>query len=302
LGKVFKALNKVQQADEPEVIKSSTEIDKLHEQTSHGNKAAPQQSAKTVKTVNNLFEKTTETDTALQKVDERLIAFTESSSPVAESFRRLRNRILHPPQGEPARSILVTSVLPEEGKSFICANLAIIMAQSMEQHALMVEGDLRRPSLANLFGLNNDRGLVNFLQDGHDISNLIKDTGFKKLSIIPSGPPPINPAELLDSKKMSAIIEELVRRHPDRFILIDSPPMTAASEIAVLSKYVDGVILVVRYGKSRREHVKEIADMIGKEKIIGVVFNAFEMSKLQTPLQTTYQYYYKNNYDTYQQK
>ena len=257
----------------------------------------PQMHLQNATTKPNLFEMTSEGDSAMRKIDERLVTVTASSSSVTESFRRLRNTILHPPKGKPARSILVTSALPEEGKGFVCANLAIIMAQGMEQHALMVEGDLRRPTLAGLFGLDNDRGLVNYLQDGEDISTLIKDTGFKKLSIIPSGPPPINPAELLDSTKMSAVIEELVKQYHDRFIIIDSPPMTAASETVVLSKYVDGVILVVRWGRSRREQVKELVELMGKEKIIGVVFNAVELNLLESKLQKRYQGYY-NYYAT----
>jgi protein-tyrosine kinase len=295
LGKVFKALNRVQQTDKPDVVES-TPFSRLPEQHHHSS-IETTSSLQVAGNKRNLFEKTEEADIALQKVDERLITLTESSSPVAESFRRLRNKILHPTEGEPAKSILVTSVLPNEGKSFICANLAIIMAQSMEKHALMVEADLRRPSLAELFGLSNAGGLVNYLQDGQEIGTLIKDTGFKKLSMIPCGPPPINPAELLDSKKMSAIVEELVKRYSDRFILIDSPPMTAASEIAVLAKYVDGVILVVRWGKSRREQVKELVDLIGKTKILGVVFNAYEINMLQSTLQKHYQGYY-NYYNT----
>jgi exopolysaccharide/PEP-CTERM locus tyrosine autokinase len=294
LGKVFKALNRAQQTDETEVAKPI-----LVEPTPELPHSPPEEQQKHVQSAkkdHHPFEMTSETDAAMRKIDERLVTVTASSSTVVESFRRLRNKILHPVEGEPARSILVTSALPEEGKGFVCANLAIIMSQSMEQHALMVEGDLRRPTLAGLFGLSNDRGLVNYLQDGQDISTLIKDTGFNKLSIIPSGPPPINPAELLDSTKMSAVIEELVKRYHDRFIIVDSPPMTAASEIAVLAKYVDGVILVVRWGRSRREQVKELVDLIGKQKIIGVVFNAYEVSKLQSKLQRQYQGYY--NYYT----
>jgi protein-tyrosine kinase len=295
LGKVFKALNRVQQIDKSGVVESPS-ISSPPEQHLHS-VVETSSSVQVADNKENLFEKTEDTDIALLKVDERLITLTESSSPVAESFRRLRNKILHPTEGEPAKSILVTSVLPSEGKSFVCANLAIIMAQSMEQHALMVEADLRRPSLAKLFGLSNDRGLVNYLQEGQEIGTLIKDTGFKKLSMIPCGPPPINPAELLDSKKMSAIIAELVKRYHDRFIIVDSPPMTAASEITVLAKYVDGVILVVRWGTSRREQVKELVDLIGKSKIIGVVFNAFEENILQTKFHKYYQGYYKYYYN-----
>lgn len=290
MGKVFKALNKAQLTDEPEADKPNV-IESTAVQP-HSPLRDLERQVQSATTESSLFEKTLEGDSAMRKIDERLVTITASSSTVAESFRRLRNRILHPTDGKPMRTVLVTSALPEEGKGFVCANLAIIMAQGMEQHALMIEGDLRRPTLASLFGLNNDRGLVNYLQDGEDISTLIKDTGFKKLSIIPSGPPPINPAELLDSTKMSSIVEELVKQYHDRFIIVDSPPMTAASEIAVLAKYVDGVILVVRWRRSRREQVKALVDLIGEEKIVGVVFNAYEMGKLESKLQRQYQDYY----------
>ena len=291
MGKVFKALSRAEQNDAPELVESSVTA-APPEKTLRSLVDEPHVQVQPVTETSKLIHQTSGLEHALQKVDERLVTLTQSSSSVAENFRRLRNKILHPPQGEPSRTILVTSVLPEEGKSFICANLAIIMAQGIEQHALIVEGDLRRPTLAKLFGLKNDRGLVNFLQDGQDISSLILETGYKKLSMIPSGPPPINPAELLDSKKMSEIINELSKRYHDRFIIIDSPPLSAASEIAVLAKYVDGVILVVRWGRARKEQVKQLVDLIGKEKILGVVFNAFEKNMLQSKMHKYYQDYY----------
>ena len=112
------------------------------------------------------------------------------------------------------------------------------------------------------------------------LSTLICQTGLDRLSLISAGIPPENPSELLASKTMASLIDEVVNRYQDRFVLLDSPPVLAASETAILSQHVDKVVLVVRWGSSGREQVKKLVDQVGQEKILGVVFNAFEMNIL----------------------
>ena len=226
----------------------------------------------------------------------RLQLSTNPHSPYFESFRRLRAPILYPSSGTPPRTILVTSVAPHEGKGFICANLGIALAQGMEHHALMLDCDLRRPALAQLFGLPNETGLVDHLQNNIDISQLIRKTGQPKLSLIPSGKPPQNPSELLDSNRMVSLIEELAGRYQDRIILFDSPPNIVASETKILANYLDGVILVVRYGASKKEHVKKFIDTVGPEKILGLVFNAYPGNKMEDFLDRKMGYGYHDNY------
>lgn len=225
--------------------------------------------------------------------DERLVEAIDNSPGVAESFRRLRARMLHPVEGKPARSILVTSAAPGEGKSFVCANLGVFMARGVDQHALLVDCDLRRPGLAHFFGLEHGIGLVDHLRDGTDLSGLIRKTGLDRLSLIPAGTPPENPSELLSSQGMSDLLKEVINRYQDRFIILDSPPAQAASETAVLAQHVDKVVLVVKWGSSGREQVKKLVEQIGREKILGVVFNAFEMNILDKRLQGEgyYKYY-----------
>ncbi len=242
-----------------------------------------------------LFDNLASDDIRIQDWNEKLIAVNEPSSPMAENFRRLRTKILHPPHGSPPKSILITSAAPNEGKSFVCANLGITIAQGVEQHALIVDGDLRRPTIAKLFGLKNDRGLVNFLYDKSILSSLIKKTSLEKLSIIPSGLPPINPSELIASEKMSSLVNEVVSRYPDRFILIDAPPFHAAAETAILAKLVDAVVLVVRWGVAARYAVKETMESLGKDKIVGIVFNAFEKSDFENKISG----YYYSHYEKY---
>lgn len=220
------------------------------------------------------------------------------SSPVAESFKRLRNQITHYPKGPPPKSILFISAMPKEGKSFACANLGVSLARGVEQHALMVDCDLRRPTIASLFGLpNSNKGLVNHLRDGADLSLLIRPTNIPKLSLLPAGKPPTNPAELLGSNRMTEMIQEVVSRYPDRYVLLDSPPSMVAAETSVLANHVDGVVLIVRWGFSPREQVKQLIDTIGREKIIGVVFNAFQVNELEKKLYAKgYHGYYAGNY------
>ena len=225
--------------------------------------------------------------------DERLLKVTHSTSEAAESFRILRSRILYPQDGKQRpQSILVTSSAPQEGKSFVSANLAVTIARGLDQHALLVDCDLRRPSLAKLFGLASicRRGLSDYLREDCDISGLIHKTSIEKLSLLASGDSPVNPAELLSSTRMSKLVNELSSRYKDRFIIFDTPPYQVASETNVLAKEVEGVVLVVGYGKSDKSHIKTMVDLIGPEKIIGVVFNGMKNSYIQKKVFSSYGY------------
>lgn len=226
--------------------------------------------------------------------DERLSQATTVTGPAAESFRTLRTRILHPETGKVPKSVLVTSATPGEGKSFICANLGIVLAQGVDQYCLMVDCDLRKPSLHRLFGISVNRGLANYLRDDEDLASLIVPAGVETLSLLPAGPPPVNPAELLGSERLARLVDELENRYDDRLIVLDSPPLQAASETAILARHVDGVILVVRWGGSRRQHVHKLVEQIGRERIIGVVFNAYEENVLAAKAFGYYEY--QDNY------
>ncbi len=228
--------------------------------------------------------------------DERLFLATEPHSSIIEHFRRLRGTILHPPSGKRPQTILITSLVPNEGKGFVCANLGYVLAEEMEHHALMVDCDFRRPNLAKMFGVANETGLVDHLQDNVDLSLLIRKTGQPKLSLLPSGRPPHNPAELLTSNKILSLIDEIAERYEDRIILFDSSPTVVASETSILAKRVDGVILVVRWGASSKELVKKFSETVGAEKIIGVVFNAYKESKVDSVIYKNSSYDYKYNY------
>jgi len=229
--------------------------------------------------------------------DERLITASEKFSGVAESFRKLRTIILYPETEQPARTIMVLSTDPQEGKSFVSANLGISLAHGVGRQALLIDCDLRRPSLHALFGLKNTQGLVDYLRGSRDISSFMLPTGLDNLTLIPAGSPPDNPAELVASDRMSAMMHYLANEADDRLVVLDSPPFLAASETLILTQLVDKVVMVVRWGKPGRDNVKKVIEQIGREKIIGVVFNAFEMNVLDKKLQGVgYHNYYSDAY------
>lgn len=235
---------------------------------------------------------------SLENWDERLLSATESLSGTAESFRKLRTLIFHPEIDKPARSIMILSAEPQEGKSFVCANLGVSIANDNDHNALLIDCDLRRPALHNFFGMKCSKGLADYLEKKEeDISTLICATGLPRLSIIPAGLPPSNPSELVSFEKISTVIKDLASRDEDRLILLDSPPFQAAAETLILSQLVDKIVLVVRWGKAGREGIKKMAEAVGREKIVGVVFNAFEMNILDKKMQGVgYHNYYSESY------
>jgi len=222
--------------------------------------------------------------------NDMLVAAHGAASGIAESLRILRTRILHPNDALPPKVILVTSTVPREGKTFLAANLGITIAQGLDKHVLIIDADFRRPSVWKLFGIPNSKGLVDYLRDGIDLAQVLLRAN-DKLTLLPSGPPPINPAELLTSGKMAAILEEVAKRYDDRLVIVDSPPILMASETEVLARLADGVILVVRQKEAKRELIKKTVAALGKEKIIGVVFNAVDRPDATRRYQDHYGYY-----------
>jgi len=207
-----------------------------------------------------------------------------------------RRSVSRKPTGAPPKSLLITSAIPGEGKTFVAANLGIALAQHMDHYALLVDCDLRKPSLHRLLGLGNRRGLVDHLREGVDLRDLILPTGVESLSLIPAGPPPVNPSELIGSQVMQALVEETSQRYPDRIVIFDSPPVQAVSETAVLAQFVDAVIVVVRWGGSRREHVRDLVDEVGRDRIVAVVFNGYKTNIFESKVFGYYEYQYSYRY------
>lgn len=213
----------------------------------------------------------------VNNIDKNLVSLLKAQSFENEQFKMLRTNLLFPSTGKSPRTIMVTSAVPDEGKSFVAANLAISIAQSIQEHVLLIDCDIRRPCIHTQFGFGDVAGLSEYLANGPSLSSLLLKTEVNKLSILPGGKPPHNPSELLSSQRMSKLLEEVTERYRDRYIVIDSPPPKLTAETSAISRQVDGILLVVEYGSTPRQMVSDLINMMGKEKILGIILNKLDM-------------------------
>lgn len=201
-----------------------------------------------------------------------LIALRDPRAPAAEAYRTLRTNIQFSSLDKPLRTLLATSTAPDEGKSTTIANLAVTIAQA-EQRVILVDCDLRRPTLHTLFGLPNDSGLTSAILAQEDAELPFQDVGVPGLRLLTSGPLPPRPADILGSRRMEAVIARL--RADADIVLFDTPPVVAVTDAAVLATRVDGVLLVFQAGRTSRERGRQARQILEKVKanIVGVVLN-----------------------------
>ena len=206
-----------------------------------------------------------------------LVTLFRPGSPIAEQFRFLRTKIIRPSQGEVPKTILITSALQGEGKTFAACNLAVAIAQSLDEHVLLVDADLRSPRVHRIFNLDNAKnGLSTFLLQKDSLGSLLHKTEISKLTVLPAGQETEQPVEILSSQRMKSFIAEVRDRYPDRIVIFDSPPVKLAPETLVIANEVDGIFLVLKRGSTPREDVKNTMEYFDKEKFKGVIFNGYE--------------------------
>lgn len=202
-----------------------------------------------------------------------LITLTDPRSPVSEAYRTLRTNLEFFSLDEPIRTLVVTSPGAEEGKSTVLANLAVTLAQGGKQ-VILVDCDLRRPAQHTLFGLDNVIGLTTLMLDeAAQSESPLRQTAVDGLRILPAGPLPPNPAELLGSRRMKETMTALLEQAD--VLLFDVPPVLAVTDALVLAVQTDGVLLVVKDGNTRREHVQRAKERLERvnARIVGAVLN-----------------------------
>ncbi|GAF65034.1 putative ATPase [Bacillus sp. TS-2] len=214
-----------------------------------------------------------------------LIAHERSKSPITEQYRTIRTNIEFSSVDTELKTLLVTSSGPGEGKSTTAANLAIVLAQNGND-VLLIDTDLRKPTVHHTFGILNTRGLTNLLMKTEELADVVQVSKIERLSILPSGPIPPNPAELLNSKTMELTLNSFKNKYD--MIVLDTPPVMAVTDAQVLANKVDGSILVVSNGKTDRNQAVKTKELLSQtnSKLLGVVFNNKEVKK------GSYYYYY----------
>ena len=213
----------------------------------------------------------TSVGTVAPTFDGRLVAAIAPQSPAAERYRLLLTRIKHAELGRSMRSIIVTSPAKGDGKSLTAANLALTMAQEFHQRVLLLDGDLRRPSVAKLLGLPDGPGLTEILLGAADLESALVRLPEQHISVLPAGAPVAQPAELLGSAAMRRVLDTLGTRF-DR-ILIDMPPVAPLADVHVLTPMIDGLLMIVRTGSTQKPAIERALSGLDVSKVLGLVLN-----------------------------
>ncbi|MCH4827351.1 MAG: CpsD/CapB family tyrosine-protein kinase [Planococcus sp. (in: firmicutes)] len=209
----------------------------------------------------------------------KLIAFTNSRSRVSEQFRTLRTNIHFTVPGGKIRSLVVTSASHSEGKSTTSSNLAIVFAQEGKR-VLLIDADMRKPTMHQTFKISNSKGLSNVLVRRVSLKMAIQASGIENLDLLPSGPIPPNPAELLSSSNMDLLFENALDTYD--MLIFDSPPVLSVTDSVILANKCEGTILVVNSGKTERAHALKAKDAITtatKTRLLGIVLNNVQVDK-----------------------
>lgn len=202
----------------------------------------------------------------------RLVSCTDSGSAAAEAFRLLAVRLRHIRKERQLKRLLITSTVPQEGKSLTSANLACTFSARGTQRVLLLEGDVHRPSLTQTFGLSKDPGLCEFLQGHCTIEQCIYRLAEPEIWIFPAGRQPSHPTELIQSPRMPALMEQLDELFD--WIVIDSPPILPMADTIILSRLTDGILLVTRRGFSEKKILERGLQALETNKLLGAVINS----------------------------
>lgn len=216
-----------------------------------------------------------------------LITIADKSSPIAEQYRTIRTNIQFASADRKIQTIVVTSSGPSEGKSTTAANIAVVFANS-GQRVLLVDADMRQPTIHKTFGLTNEVGLSKVLSSNNSVLEMSRPSMVDNLFILTSGPKPPNPSELLGSTRMDQVIEEA--RHLYDVIIFDMPPVVTVTDAQIMASKADGTLLVVRENVTRKDALTKAKDLLEmvQAKVLGVVYNGAQNLKDQG-------YYYYNN-------
>lgn len=220
------------------------------------------------------------------------IVALEEESPASEQYKILREQLKRLRAEAGIRTVAITSPVKRDGKTTVAVNLAAAIALEYEEKVLLIDADLRAPSVHRYFNGDNSPGLTDYLgaNSPSGLSSLVRETHLSGLRIIPAGKPSRFASELLAKERMGRVFKEIQTELPGHVVIIDSPPVLATPDPLVLSRQVDGVIMVIRAGKTPKDYLAKALSSFNSNKILGVVLNGADLG-----LGSKYYYYYSNN-------
>jgi len=211
----------------------------------------------------------------IEGVNEKLVVLSDPESADAEGFRFLRSQIFQGADGERPRCIMVTSAFPGEGKTFVASNLAVSIAVGSEEQVLLIDGDLKKPSVHQVFGGYRTEGVYEYLDRKKELDDLFFGTKVQRLSMLPAGKVSTRPSESGSSSEMERFMKEVKQRFHDWIVVIDTAPNNVSAGTKVIAKYADAIVFVVMAQKWPRKEIQRSMESLGKDKILGVIFNGY---------------------------
>ncbi|NND59178.1 MAG: CpsD/CapB family tyrosine-protein kinase [Gammaproteobacteria bacterium] len=205
--------------------------------------------------------------------DSKLIGFGQSGDVVTDAYRMLRTRTLRAMDDNGWHSLAVTSPCPGEGKSLTAINLAMSMAREINRTVLLVDLDLRRPSVHKFFGFDIEHGISEYLTEDVALEDVLINPAVERFVILPGSGRVQNSSELLNSPRMRALASELAQRYPERIVIYDLPPVLAVDDALAFSSLVDAFMLVVEEGSTQAEDIVAAHDVLSQANIVGTVLN-----------------------------
>ncbi|MDW7711874.1 MAG: polysaccharide biosynthesis tyrosine autokinase [Deferrisomatales bacterium] len=218
------------------------------------------------------------TRTRVEKVDPEVlirnkIACLAHDGQIPAQVKILRTQIEQKMQDVGGRSLLITSSIPGEGKTFTAVNLAVSFAQVVNRTVLLVDADLRKPSIHRLMGVDSCLGLSDYLLQQAEIPDVLFNPGVERLTLLPAGTRVPNSTELLGSPRMEALVSELKDRYPERFIIFDASALLVTADPLVFTRYIDGILLVVEAERTPKADIQRSIKLLEGKPFMGMVYN-----------------------------
>ncbi len=206
-------------------------------------------------------------------VDRHIVFIVDPQSPAVEQYRKLRARILRIARKDELNTFMISSADSGEGKTITAINLAVAIAQEIDHTVLLVDADLRNPSVHKYLGIKPQRGLSDYLMNKASLPDVLVKTGIGKLVLLPAGTLVENPSELIASERMRDLVRELKQRYSDRYVIFDSAPVLLAADALSLGNYTDGVVFVVQADHTAQKTASEALSLLKGYNVLGSVFN-----------------------------
>jgi exopolysaccharide/PEP-CTERM locus tyrosine autokinase len=229
-----------------------------------------------------------------------LVTITQPDSQIAEEYRRLKSMLIRDTKSDFLNTLMITSAVDSEGKTLTVINLAVTFAKDIDHSILLIDADLRKPKVHEYLGIKNGYGLSDYLTRDIDISEVLVKTGIGNMILLPAGRAVENPAELLSSEKMKSLIHEVKHKYMNRYIIVDTPPILPFTDAISIGSLVDGIVFVVREGRTQKKTIENALNLIKNLNVLGFVFN--NVRKVNLDGHYSHNYYYGYNRYSYKRE